>query len=372
MKARVRDRVLIAAASIVAAGTVVALVANFTLAPSAPVDVIEASVTTGAGGEWSLQFLGDTMLGDGAQPLLDEHGYDWPLTGMLPLVDGDFVIANAEGPISEQVVPANPGKKYSYNSDLRAAAALRKVGVDAVNLGNNHSMDMGLAGLQDTIRFTGANSILSFGAGKDIAEAERPLILRSSLGSVGIVSLGEHFGKSTKAAVENPGTVVLSPETIQHGIDIAHAAGADWVVAHVHWGDNYSDTTSQQRYWAQLLVDAGYDLIVGTGPHVVAPIEFIGNVPVAYSIGNFAFGTPGRFKSFGQEGVGLLLSIEIQPASSAELAVQCIVTDNLLNDYVPRPCGDAQFASLINTVNPALVLEGNVARMSCDCFKPGS
>jgi len=354
--------------SLLAAGLITAMLHDYRTNGVVAADYVEHILGEGTENSLTLQFVGDTMLGDGAQPLLDKEGYDLPFEAVLPLLDGDFIVANAEGPISTQTQPANPGKTYSYNSDPQAAGAIKRAGIDALGLGNNHSTDMGFEGLQETKKITADSGMLTFGAGANLAEAERPLVVRSRLGNVGIVSLGEHFGKSTKATADQPGTVVLSPATIQRGYDLARAAGADWVVAYVHWGDNYENTNDRQRYWAHLLVDAGYDLVVGTGPHIAAPIEFIGAVPVAYSIGNFVFGTPGRFKSFGQEGIGLLLSVELNRNAAATLAVKCIETDNLATGFLARPCSDAQTSTVIPGINPNLVLQGSVARMPCGCF----
>lgn len=367
-RARKRDRILIVVCTLITAGLSSAVIYDFRNNSVVAVDYMEHVVAAEPDDQWTLQFLGDTMLGDGAQPLLDAHGYDLPFKEVAHLLTGDFVVANAEGPISNQTQPANPGKTYSYNSDPQAAGAIQRAGIDAIGLGNNHSSDMGPDGLAETIRHTKAAGLLSFGAGATLAEAERPLVVRSEIGSVGIISLGEHFGKSTKATVDNSGTVVLSPVTIQRGYDLARAAGADWVVAYVHWGDNYEDTTPQQRYWAQMFVDAGYDLVVGTGPHVAAAIEFVDSVPVAYSIGNFVFGTPGRYKSFGQDGIGLTLSVELNRSAPAVLAVQCIVTDNLVTDFLALPCSDEQAKGVFPRINPNLEVSGNVARMACDCF----
>ncbi len=378
-RAILRDRILIAFCSAVAVAITVLIVVDIRLNSALAVDAIEPTVASGRSGlngpngssdTWTLQFLGDTMLSDGAQPFIDVNGYDWPLSGVKPLINGDFVIANAEAPIGTQTVTGNPGKTYSYNSDPRAAGALRRAGINALGLANNHAMDMGAAGLTDTVTFAAANDLVTFGAGMNLAEAERPLILRTPVGAVGVVAFGENFGKSTKAAVDNPGTVALSPTSIQRGIDLAHAAGAEWVVAYVHWGDNYSDTTPQQRFWAQTLAAAGYDLVVGTGPHISGPIEFINDTPVAYSIGNFVFGAPGRFKSFGKDGIGLLLSVELNRTGPAQLAVGCILTDNLAVGFVPQPCTPQQAEAIIPTVHPELIVGGAIGRMPCACFRP--
>lgn len=368
-RARLRDRVLIAVCTVATSAIVITMVIDFSANSTIAVQSIDHDVDIGPDNTWSLQFVGDTMLGDGAQPLLDANGYGWTLSQVAPMLDGDFVVANAEAPIGLQTVPANPGKSYSYNSKPAAAAALRSAGVDAFGLGNNHSMDMGVAGLQDTQRYASANGVVTFGAGATLAEAERPLILRSDQGTVGIVALGENFGKLSRATKDHPGTVVFSPETVQRGYDLARAAGADWVVAYVHWGDNYMDTNLQQRYWAGLMVDAGYDLVIGTGPHIKGPMDIIDGVPVVYSLGNFVFGAPGRFEGFGREGIGLLFSLELHRDAATQLALRCILTDNLTTDFVPAPCGPDKLREIAPVVNRQFFVEGDTARMPCDCFQ---
>ncbi|MDI3211314.1 CapA family protein [Arthrobacter sp. AL12] len=346
-----------------------ALAANYGDNTAPAVESVDLSAALVTDAPWSVQFLGDTMVGDGATPMLDPRGFDAALAAVAPMLDGDFVIANLEGPITLQDQALNPAKQYSYRAEPQSAGALSKAGIDVLGLGNNHSMDMGLSGLEETKTLVGREGMASFGAGRNLAEAERPLILRTDMGTVGVVALGENFGKASRAAETNPGTVVLSPATVQRGYDLARAAGADWVVAYVHWGDNYEETNAEQRYWAQVLVDAGYNLIVGTGPHIVDKIEFIGDVPVAYSLGNFVFGTPGRYKSFGKPGVGLMLSVEMSKDAPAQLAIKCIVTDNIETGFLTQPCSPPQFQTIIPLIHPALQIQGNVARMPCRCFE---
>ncbi|WP_167043623.1 CapA family protein [Salinibacterium sp. ZJ454] len=365
-----RDRWLIAISLTALIGIVFTVVTDYRTRTAPAVETVKVAVHSPLPKEWTLQFAGDTMVSDGAQPLLDQYGYDAPFSQVAPLLRGDVVIANAEAPISEQTVPANPGKSYSYNSTPLVAGALQRAGVDVLGLGNNHAMDMRVSGLRDTQEFAQQVGIDTFGAGGTIAEAEKPLLLTSPIGTVGIVALGEDFGDANSASEDQPGTVVLSPEAVQRGIDLARAGGADWVIAYVHWGDNYTDTLPPQRYWAQMMVDAGYDLIVGTGPHIAAPIEFVDGVPVVYSLGNFVFGAPGRFKSFGKEGIGLLLSVTLSTTAPTQLAVRCILTNNKKTGYVPQACGPEDTARIMPSISPRLRVDGTTARMSCVCLPP--
>ena len=367
-----RDRKLIAFFATVLLGSGTALAAHLTRAEAPPVQAVERTVPMGEDDRLSIQFVGDTMLGDDAQALLDRFGYDWPLAAMAPQLDGDHVIANAEGPFTLVRQPYNRAKSSFYPASPAAAGALARAGVDTIALGNNHTMDAGPQGLADTFTNAEAAGLSAFGAGHDLAGAQRPLILHSAFGDVGVVALGENFGRTSRAADAAPGTVVLSPETVQRGIDLARAAGADWVIAYVHWGDNYVQITDQQRYWAQMLVKAGYDMVIGTGPHVTQPIEVIDSVPVAYSIGNFAFGAAGGFSSHGVPGYGLMISAVFTRHAQVTVSVRCLLTDDAVVNFQPIPCTPEQAAVLLPAYNPDMAVLGNVGLLPCACSPRGS
>jgi hypothetical protein len=333
------------------------------------VNTVERMVPLQSADTLSVVFLGDTMLADGAQDQIDAHGYGWPLQQVAPVLDADFAIANAESPISANTRVSDPLKQYSYVTGPPAAAALAAAGVDALGLANNHVMDVGLPGLKDTVKNSHAAHLATFGAGTGLKPAARPLLLRSPAGTLAVVGIGEDFGNRSTAAVGHAGTLALSPETVQRGVDVARAAGADWVVAYVHWGDNYQPVVAQQRAWAVEFAKAGYDMVIGTGPHVVQPITLVRGMPVAYSIGNFVFGSPGRFESYGTKGYGLALRLDLSSTHKARISATCLATDNSKVDYQPRPCTDTQAADLFPTVSPRLTpVSAGRATFRCGCL----
>lgn len=363
-----RDRKLVALFSVLAvmAGTFVG-VHVATAGPA--VHAVSRTVTLQDPASLTVQFLGDTMLGDAAQPDLDRNGYQWPLQYVAPLLSADFSIANAEAPISARTGFADPLKDYSYASSPAAARALAASGIDALGLANNHANDLGPLGLADTVANARRQGMATFGAGR-LPLAERPLLIRSPAGTLGIVGIGENFGSRTTAGTTQAGTVVLSPRAVQRGVDLARAAGAEWVVAYVHWGDNYQPVVPQQRAWARVFADAGYDMVIGTGPHVVQPIKVVRGMPVVYSIGNFVFGSPGRFASFGMKGYGLSMQLELARHQPIGVSATCLRTDNDDVNYQPRPCTPQQAAELFSTVSPRLSIVGNKAFLRCACLGP--
>jgi hypothetical protein len=336
--------------------------------PPAP-PTISRDVPSGEDGRASVQFLGDTYLGDQIQTLSDQRGqdYDWAFEAARSTLTADFIIVNAEAPISDRTEPWNPAKKFSHASRPAAADALARAGIDAVTLGNNHAFDAGPEGLADTMRHLEAAGIASVGAGLNLARAEQPLLLRTEYGTVGVVSIGESFGH--RATEGQGGTLVLSRERVQRSAALVRAAGADWVVAAVHWGGNYAPIDDNQRMFAQEFAHAGYALVIGHGPRRTQPIEYIGSMPVIYSIGNFVVGTPGRFAQFGAPGFGLSVNLELSLGKAPQVSVSCLLTDNQAVNFQPRPCTLDESRAFLPTLNSQLVVQGDRGILRCDgCF----
>jgi hypothetical protein len=365
-----RDQKLIVAFGTVfllAAGAVAADLVGQTEPP--PVPVVARDAPAGTDGTVTVRFVGDIMLG-GEFPLLAAQrgpGIDWAFDAVRPhLESADFVVAVAEAPISDHVAPARPSQPF-FTSPPVAAAVMARAGLDALSLATDHVYDTGPVGLADTMRHVDAAGMAAFGAGPDLARAEQPLVLHTEFGTIGIVGMGESFGH--RAREVTPGTMVLNPEAVQRGADLARAAGADWVIAVVHWGDSYQPVAPRQRYWAETFAAAGYDMVVGSGPHYSQPIELIGSMPVLYSVGNFVYGTKGSYQQRAIPGYGLTASFELSRGGPPRLAVRCIVTDNVAVGFQPRPCTPAEARAFLPTLGADLEVQGDMAVLRCGgCF----
>ena len=109
-------------------------------------------------------------------------------------------------------------------------------------------------------------------------------------------------------------------------------------------------------------MDAGYDLVIGHGPHVVQPVEVIDGVPVLYSLGNFVFGTSGRFtERF--PGYGLVATVRLEGGSIGAVEPRCILTDNERIAFQPRPCPETEAVTVLASLHPSLELSAGVARL---------
>jgi len=315
-----------------------------------------------AGDSVNITWLGDTFLGDGAQPFIDANGMSW-LGALLPELEfDDVVIANLEGPITLRSEPFDPMQQWSYDSDPSAAVALAAMGIDAVSLGNNHSMDRGAEGLDDTLANAREAGLVAFGAGMNSGEARLPLLVESERITIAILAFSDDGGLKA-ASSERAGIRRLSLANIKEDIEAVRLAGVDRVIAAVHWGGNYTAVDARQRQWAEALADEGYDMVIGTGPHVVQPIELVKGMPVAFSIGNYVFGTPGRFNGEAQ-GFGLVLTTAWRDGEDLSIRVRCIQTDNDLVEFQPRACDSKQAESVLSGVSPLLKISADSATMT--------
>ncbi len=287
--------------------------------------------------QFTITWAGDLLLGDGARGRLERHGHTWPFTHLLPHLAADYLIGNQEGPITQLDTPHFPDQRWSYNADPAAATALAEVGFNAMSLANNHTFDRGPEGLADTIAHLRSAGITPFGAGPTAAEAAAPLLVPTPFGVVAVLGQSYAFRSGYSADADTPGTIPLTRATIAAGADAARAAGARWVIGFVHWGENYVPVTDRQRRRAADFAAAGYDLVIGTGPHYPQPMDIVAGTPVLYSIGNSVFGSGGRFASFGVPGHGLLVTTVFTAHGLERIDVTCIANDNKIVRYRPRP-----------------------------------
>ncbi len=328
------------------------------VASGAPVPQHTAvDVASQSPGSVVIQFAGDTMQADGAAGGIAEKGWDWPLDGVRDLLTGDYLIVNAEAPFTDLTQPADPTKQFTYNVPPAGLDALARAGVDAISLGNNHSMDRGLPGLTDTLVHAEDAGLQTLGAGMDLVEAAQPLLLRTGVGTVGIVSMVESPGTEMRATPTGPGVPAFSAEQARRSFLVARSAGADWVIAFMHWGENYQPLNDLQVATAEQLEAQGYAAVVGSGSHTTQPVRVIGAMPVVYSMGNFVFGAPGSYERFGAIGTGQVVSLRLGRDGEATLELRCIRTNNAVVDYQPQTCTRRQAVRALRGSDPALRID---------------
>ncbi|MFC0216333.1 CapA family protein [Paenibacillus chartarius] len=244
------------------------------------------------GAKVRMSFVGDILLADGVEKLMQQYGYSYPYSAMGTLLsDPDLTIANLEAPFTERGTKQT--KEYVYRAPPKALPALKAAGIDILNTANNHIMDYGSEGLLDTLSYLDQEGVPHIGTGRNLEEALKPVIVTKQ--GIRIAFLG--FSRvvpnnSWKAGAKNAGVAdtynhVVPVETIKKAKE-----QADLVVVIAHWGTERKDTPDPvQRDLAHRYIDAGADLIVASHPHVLQGIESYKGKWIAYSLGNFIFTT---------------------------------------------------------------------------------
>lgn len=340
------------------------LVALGCAAPDAP--CVSSPLPTGPEDPFRILWAGDTLLGDAARPMLEARGYDAAFERVLPLLGGvDLRILNLEGPITDRHEPRDPEQRWSYDASPASAKAIARAGFHAASLANNHGMDRDAAGLLDTVAHLRDAGVQPFGGGPDLSSARAPFVVGTPHGRVAVFGFYAQAKPDVVARPFLPGIVPANATEIDAALRTAERIGAEHTVAFVHWGWNYADVNRQQRVLARRFAEAGFDLVVGHGAHVPQPAERLCGATVFHSLGNFVFGTPGRFsREF--PGFGLVLVSELGPDGFSGFEVRCARTDNRRVHYRPGPCTEEEARAAAAALHPDVTFVDGVGRWTAD------
>ena len=309
-----------------------------------------------------LLFLGDTSFGEnyqeriaaaGGENVLESRGYDSMVANFAAILDGAaLVIANLETPVTDlRSSPLAGRKRYVHYADVeKTPRYLSKYGISLVSLGNNHTMDMGAAGLAQSVASLARHGIATCGAGEDGTHARRPYRHEIDLGptmlKLAVLCAFEFsdtydrdfgFYASERAPGVNP---LVAHEVAAQLRALRREDPGVFVVAFPHWGRDYNAATANQRRLGRALVDAGADLVIGHGAHLLQGLERYRGRWIVYGIGNFVFGSPGRYALFGARPYSAIAELTFEVAKEHKitkaLRLYPIVTDNAVTDYRGR------------------------------------
>lgn len=229
------------------------------------------------------------------------------------LREGDITIGQLERPISD-LVPA-----YTTGTDIRPrrlAEVLADTGFNLLTFASNHTMDGGDDGLIDTIDILGEYNIALIGAGRNIEEARKPVVIERKGTKVGFLDYCSVVTPGTEAGRDKPGVVQIRINTAyevpgwQPGVaprvittaNPAHLAAmvediktlrpqVDVLVVCQHWGLHFvtSPIADYEYEVGHAAIDAGADIVIGTHAHTLKGIEVYKGKVILHCLGNFAF-----------------------------------------------------------------------------------
>jgi Bacterial capsule synthesis protein PGA_cap len=249
-----------------------------------------------AGRTLTVTAVGDTMLGSTPELPPSPSTY---FSGVRSLLRGDIVFGNLEGTLTDatsgKCAQKHVGKTcFEFRAPPEFASDLRGAGFTVMNDANNHSYDFGAAGQAQTVAMLHAAGIAQTGLPGEIT------VMRSGGRRVAVLGFAPY--SETASLLDLPAARAL--------IERAGSA-ADIVIVAIHAGAEGTDamrmTGQEESYvgedrgnpeaFAHMAVDAGADLVLGSGPHVLRGMEVYRGRLIAYSLGNFA-----GYHNFGLDG----------------------------------------------------------------------
>jgi len=230
---------------------------------------------------------------------------------IAPLQKCDLAIANLEGPLVRQTTPIEKiGPHHAFEQEC--VKGLKNAGFGVFNLGNNHIMDHGKEGLENTLQVCQEHGIACVGAGENLETAGRLLIQKVNGTRIAILSYTEHeFGMATET---EPGT---HPIDAIHFVRTVSARRQEWdfLVVLLHAGNEYYPYPRPRlRNLARFMVEQGAGAVVFQHSHCAGCYEEYRGGHIIYGQGNLLFDTQGARPC---EMEGFLVSLQIDHAGTS-------------------------------------------------------
>lgn len=241
-------------------------------------------------------FLGDVLLGGEYIGHTHRHDMDllYPFRRIQHLLDDtDILLINLEGPLYEGNQKRDDVTVLLSNH-ITLLELLRKPKICICNFANNHIFDFGYDAFKKTKEILDKYGIFYIGAGKDIKEANEPLIIEHKKYKFGILAFTSdesHVGSVIAgtnrfgcASYQDLSSIIKQIKRLKES--------TDFVCVSMHWGHEYFSYPSiEQVQIAHEMVDAGAHFIIGHHPHAIQGIERYKGALIIYSLGNLFFPT---------------------------------------------------------------------------------
>jgi poly-gamma-glutamate synthesis protein (capsule biosynthesis protein) len=234
---------------------------------------------------------------NGPVPGNADFSYIWgDAIGVLDSTDPDLRIINLETSVTSSD-DFWPGKGIHYRMHPRNTPALTAAGIDCCALANNHVLDWGYPGLEETLDTLHQADLQTAGAGRDLQEARTPAVFDlGEKGRVLVFAVASESSGVPAAWAAAPGRAGLdfissfSAATVESIADQVRAwkRPGDVVLLSIHWGSNwgYGVPEDQREFAHQLIERADVDVIHGHSSHHPRGIEVHANRPIIYGCGD--------------------------------------------------------------------------------------
>ena len=214
---------------------------------------------------------------------------------------------------------------------------------------NNHALDYGEVGLNESIKNLKDAGIYPIGAGNNINEATKPVTIESGDRKITILNymdadnFREYRGVMDPATANSSGYSAYDSELAERQVQEARENGSSIIIAYLHYGNEYSRSPNENQIKiSHELINDGADIVIGSHTHVTQGVEMYNGKPIFYNLGNFIFdqSNPATHTSY-----FLYLALHED---------NCTVTlyPTYLSNYLPHFMDAESGKALINVLNP--------------------
>ena len=288
----------------------------------------------------SVAAVGDTMLGSTPDLSPSPGAY---LAAMRADLHGDLVFGNLEGTLTDSAASkCKPKAKdcFAFRAPPEFASDLRAAGFTVMNNANNHSSDFGATGRADTVRALQAAGIAQTGLPGEIT------IVPAAGLRVAILGFAPYAVTASLLDLATARVLIQRADAKADIVIVAIHAGAEGAAAQHVTGAEESyvgEDRGNAEAFAHMAVDAGADLVLGSGPHVLRGMEIYRRRLIAYSLGNFA-----GYHNFGLDGVlGDSAVLHVRLTANGAFRSGRITSVRLVDAGMPEPDPTGAGARLI-------------------------
>ncbi len=287
----------------------------------------------------SIVMVGDVLLHDRVEKAAQREEGSYCFDGIFSKTGGyigaaDLAIVNQEVIIGgkELGISGYP----AFNAPNEIGDALKNAGFDVVCHATNHVLDKGKKGLLNTLDYwEGAHPEMTV-LGINRSEAQKNTVTIVEKNGIKIALLNYTYGTNGISMPSDMPYAVDMLEEAKVKRDLAFAEeNADFTIVCPHWGTEYNlGTDRSQKKWVKVFRDGGADLVIGTHPHVIEPIDYMeddvpghsnnhggGDMLVYYSLGNFVNWTSGTGAGTTNRMVGGMAQVTLTKGADGEVSI---------------------------------------------------
>ena len=294
-------------------------------------------------GTLRLSFAGDLNLSGNVDQFGKEFGYSRLFSGVAPLwKDSAFVFSCLDGvilPKDTEAFPAMDTEETPCPVLEEAVIAAAEAGVNAYSLANDHCLDYGSAGIAQTVQAMNRNGLNFAGVGENLPAAGDFRVLERDGFRIGFLSCSA-INPNGAGPIDDYCLTTSAYSALYRNVLYA-SFETDFVVVYVCWGEQDGIAVSDaQRRIAHQLIQSGADLVIGTHPHVLQPVEQFMDGWIFYSLGDLVSDRDQRGE---RESALLRLDLDQEAREGSFTLIPL-----LLEDFCPAAADNSFYVSQIH------------------------